>query len=223
MTPGKPAFCALGGAALQLYPEGAALVASEATLIVADLHLEKASAFAAQGQMLPPYETLETLQRLDRLVRALTPKRLVMLGDSFHSPVHAIDATSPSRRLIDGLGQMVDLVWVSGNHDPHLPVAVPGIFVAEWRIGPLVLRHEPADDGRNEVVGHLHPASRLATRGGSQKKKCFVLSPRRLLMPAFGTLTGGVEVTRPDIARWFREPGCHAFLLGRGALHQIPL
>lgn len=216
------AACRLGDVELALHPAGVALVPAEGLMIVADLHLEKATAFAARGQMLPPYETIETLRRLDRLVEDLAPERVILLGDSFHSRHHAIDAGSPARRLIDSLGRLSDLVWIAGNHDPEVPLEVPGRMAAEWRVGALVLRHAPEADGRREIVGHLHPTGRLMTRAGAQRRKCFVLSAGRLLMPAFGALTGGVDVSDPLISRWFTEGDARAFLLCRETLQEVP-
>ena len=139
------AACRLGDVELALHPAGVALVPAEGLMIVADLHLEKGTAFAARGQMLPPYETVETLRRLDRLVEEIAPERVILLGDSFHSRHHAIAADSPARGLIDRLGQRSELIWIAGNHDPEVPLEVPGRMAAEWRVGALVLRHAHAD------------------------------------------------------------------------------
>lgn len=221
-VPAPPALaaCALAGVELALHPEGVALAGD--TMIVADLHLEKGTAFAVRGQMLPPYDTLETLRRLSRLVGELAPARVVLLGDSFHSRHHALGETAPARLLIETLARRADLVWVAGNHDPELPLPLPGRQVPAWRIGPLLLRHMPEADGEREIVGHLHPAGRLATRAGQQRRKCFVLSGQRLLMPAFGALTGGIDVSDALIARWFPEAAARAFLLCRDRLQEVP-
>lgn len=214
--------CRLGDVELALHPAGVALVPAEGLMIVADLHLEKGTAFAARGQMLPPYETVETLRRLDRLVEEIAPDRVILLGDSFHSRHHAIGDGSPARRLIDSLGQRSELIWIAGNHDPEVPLEVPGRMAAEWRVGALVLRHAPEADGQREIVGHLHPTGRLMTCAGVQRRKCFVLSAGRLLMPAFGALTGGVDLSDPLISRWFAEGDARAFLMCRESLQEVP-
>jgi DNA ligase-associated metallophosphoesterase len=222
-TSGPPLVaCRLGDVELALHPAGVALVPAERLMIVADLHLEKATAFAVRGQMLPPYETVETLRRLTRLVEEYAPERVILLGDSFHSRHHAIEAGSPARHLIDSLGQRSDLVWIAGNHDPEVPLEVPGRMAAEWQVSSLTLRHAPEADGRREIVGHLHPTGRLMTRAGVQRRKCFVLSAGRLLMPAFGALTGGIDVSDPLISRWFAEGDARAFLMCRETLQEVP-
>lgn len=223
MTRALPlAACRLGDVELALHPAGVALVPAEGLMIVADLHLEKGTAFAARGQMLPPYETIETLRRLARLVEDLAPERVILLGDSFHSRHHAIEAGSPARHLIDDLGRRSDLIWIAGNHDPAMPLEVPGRMAAEWQVGSLTLRHQPEADGRREIVGHLHPTGRLKTRGGVQRRKCFVLSAGRLLMPAFGALTGGIDISDPLISGWFADGDARAFLMCRESVQEVP-
>jgi uncharacterized protein len=215
--------CTLAGVELLLHPAGVAFHMATRTLLVADLHLEKGTAYAARGQMLPPYETLETLRRLMRVVREFSPQRLVLLGDSFHSRHHALKENGEALRLISSFAKDAELVWIAGNHDPDLPLDLPGRCAPEITLEGITLRHAPAANGLPEIIGHLHPVASLATRAGRQRRKCFVLSSQRLLMPAFGALTGGVEVTDPMIARWFEEPEIRAFLLCRNQLQTVPV
>ncbi|WP_150288361.1 ligase-associated DNA damage response endonuclease PdeM [Rhabdaerophilum calidifontis] len=213
----------LGGLDLILHPEGAALVPAEETLIVADLHLEKAASFAARGRLLPPHDSVATLGALSALAGALAPRRIVLLGDSFHSRLHTFGAASPGPALIAGLAARAELVWIAGNHDPVPPLPLPGRALPELRIGDVVLRHLPCRDGRPEIVGHLHPAARLRTRAGALRRRCFLLSPARLVLPAFGALTGALDADDPAIADWFPDRAGHAFLLGRAGLSRVPL
>lgn len=210
------------GEALDLHPEGVAFFPERSFMIVADLHLEKSASFAVRGQMLPPYETLETLRRLARLVTVLRPDRLVLLGDSFHSAVETIGEGGPARAMIDRLAETAEIIWIAGNHDPLPPLRLPGRWVEETVLGGCVLRHAPVEDGRNEIVGHLHPAARLTTRAGGQRRRCFVLSGRRLLMPAFGTLTGMVDLSEPVIRRLVPTSGTRVFLMCRQRLAEVP-
>lgn len=215
--------CMLAGVELLLHPSGVAFHGATGTLVVADLHLEKGTAYAARGQMLPPYETLETLRRLTRVAEEFNAKRLVLLGDSFHSHHHALAENGEALELIEGLSRHAELIWIAGNHDPELPLDLPGRCATEITLAGVVLRHAPEADGSPEIVGHLHPVASLATRAGRQRRKCFVLSDERLLMPAFGALTGGIEVTAPMIARWFEKPEARVFLLCRDRLQTVPV
>jgi uncharacterized protein len=215
--------CTLAGLPLWLHPAGVAFHAPSATLIVADLHLEKGTAFAALGQMLPPYETLETLRRLHRVAMALAPARLVLLGDSFHARQHALAPEGEALGLVADLARQMELIWIAGNHDPAPPLALPGRSADAIMLEGVILRHAPVEDGASEIVGHLHPAATLATRAGRQRRKGFMLSHRRLLMPAFGTLTGGIDMRDPRIACWFPEPGARAFLLCRDRIEALPV
>jgi uncharacterized protein len=213
----------LGALEVRLHGAGAAFIPSQNMLIVADLHLEKATAYAARGQMLPPHDTLETLARLGRLVEEIRPERLVLLGDSFHSPVEAIGHEGTAHQALTALGMKTELLWIAGNHDPVPPLPLPGRHISDLKLGNLILRHAPDKDSTLEMVGHLHPVGCLTTRAGRQRRKCFLVSQTRLLLPAFGALTGGLSVTAPEIARWFPEPDCRAFLLCGGRLVEVPV
>jgi len=207
----------LAGEAFLLDPAGVALHPESGSLVVADLHLEKASHFAAYGQMLPPYETRDTLRRLTTLVKAHAPRRIICLGDSFH---HKNSRLAPDAApLIAELAAGRQLIWIPGNHDPAPPPGVPGEAVEGFALGKVQLRHEPVEGGVHEMVGHLHPALRL--RGG--RRKCFLLSEQRLVLPAFGSLTGSLDAEDPAIARWFSGVKAQAFLLGAGRLYPVPL
>lgn len=194
-----PAWLTVNGAVLMADRSGAALEVETGTLLIADLHLEKGSAYAARGQMLPPYDTRATLIRIEQAVARLKPRRVVALGDSFHDlgadgRIHADDA----RRLTGLVSAVEDWLWIEGNHDPDPPARFGGRFAAEARLGPLILRHEPAPgpaDG--EVAGHLHPCARVSVRGRGLRKRCFATDGRRLVLPAFGAYAGGLNVCDP--------------------------
>ncbi len=126
-------------------------------LVVADLHLEKSAAFARFGQMLPPYDSLATLTRLEATVKRLRPERLVLLGIAFHRADLVPQMGSPAGMILARLASQVRFTWITGNHDPHHPEELPGESVAHLDLAGVRLRHEPEADGRPEIVGHLHP------------------------------------------------------------------
>lgn len=201
----------MAGEACVLRCSGAMLVAAHDLLIVADLHLEKGSAFAVRGQMLPPYDTAATLIRLENEIAALNPARVVLLGDSFHDRA-AVARLSPDDR--DRLERMAfgrDWIWLEGNHDKAALEAdalhLPGRVIGEMTVGALRLTHEPAPgDQPGEVAGHLHPAARVAAYGRGVRRPCFATDGRRILLPAFGAFTGGLNVRDPAIANLFATP-----------------
>jgi len=211
----------IAGQRLMLDPSGVLAWPAEKLLVVADLHLEKGSAFAAAGRFLPPYDTRETLDRLSRAVRLWNPQRLVLLGDSFHdrrgeARLSQADASALTR-LLTGR----EAIWVLGNHDPVPPATLPGVGVAEYRLGPLVFRHIAQPGAVAEISGHFHPKATMPVRGMSVTRPCFLSDGRRLLVPAFGAFTGGLEIRDPGIAALFPRGG-RAFLLGEARLHSFP-
>jgi uncharacterized protein len=116
----------VAGEAVTLRPSGALWLEAASTLIVADVHFEKGSAYAARGQMLPPFDTRETLRRLTIEARATVAARIVFLGDAFHDGEAESRLSDGDRDGIEALAREVQLVWIVGNHDAEGPKALPG-------------------------------------------------------------------------------------------------
>ncbi|MGE4218751.1 MAG: ligase-associated DNA damage response endonuclease PdeM [Alphaproteobacteria bacterium] len=212
----------LAGATLLTDPTGALVWPDAGTLIVADLHLEKGSAYARHGTLLPPYDTRQTLGRLAEALERHRPRRVIALGDSFHDDRAAarLDATDQA-----GLTAMVaahDWFWVAGNHDPAPPEGVGGTCVERLAIGALSFVHQAAEGGASgEISGHFHPKAMVSQRGRRVGGRCFVGDATRLILPAFGAYTGGLDVLDPAIDRLF-PLGFVARILGRGRVHAVP-
>ncbi|MCX5513360.1 phosphoesterase [Kaistia algarum] len=211
----------VAGTPLVPLAEGALWWSAESTLIVADLHLEKGSAFAARGQMLPPYDTIATLARLEALVSRLSPERVIALGDSFHDGRAVGRMNEGDRDRLAELTSAAEWIWIAGNHDPDPPKHVGGWATSELSIGPLTFRHEPRPGAiLGEIAGHLHPAARIVGRGRSIRRRCFATDARRLVMPAFGALAGGLNVLDEAFRPLFDGRAFHAFMIGE-AVHAV--
>lgn len=205
----------LNGQPVALTAEGALHLPAFATLVVADLHLEKGSAYAARGQFLPPYDTAATLARLARVIARLAPLRVIALGDSFHDDGGPARLTEADRARLAALVDGREWIWIAGNHDPTPPIGIGGDAAAEWRLGPLTFRHEPQPGhAAGEVAGHLHPCARVVGSGRAVRRRCFAADRERLVMPAFGALTGGLDVLDGAFRNLFPAGGFHAFMLG---------
>jgi uncharacterized protein len=196
---------AVAGARVLLRPSGGAWLEGSGALVAADLHLEKGSAYAAQGQMLPPYDTRETLRRLALEVATLQPRLIVLLGDAFHDCAAEDRLCREDVEALISLARGRTLVWVLGNHDPRPPQALPGESAEELKLAGLVLRHEPQPKpAPGEAAGHLHPCARVTANGRSVRRRCFVSDGERLLLPAFGAYAGGLSVRDPAIRQLFK-------------------
>jgi uncharacterized protein len=214
---------AVAGTTLVADPAGALYWPDERLLAVADLHLEKGSAFAARGVLLPPYDTTATLARLARLIEHYSPALVVALGDSFHDGGGPARMPEVSRTALAVLQRGRDWLWLAGNHDPDPPHGVGGRVAAELAIGPLTFRHEPsphAADG--EIAGHLHPSARVAQRCRGVARRCFAADSKRMVMPAFGAYTGGLNIRDRAFVALFGALSFTAHLLGAGRLYAIP-
>jgi DNA ligase-associated metallophosphoesterase len=201
-----------------LDPSGALVWPAQRLLAVADLHFEKGSAAALGGSLLPPFDTAATLDRLAVLLRRHAPRIVVALGDSFHDRHAAARLQRQDHVRLTAMAASVDFVWVLGNHDPAPPEGLPGIAVTEWPCGRLRFRHAAAAAAEpGEISGHFHPKAEVAVRGALVSRPCFIADRRRLILPAIGAYTGGLDVRDPAIARLFPHGG-RVFLLGRERL-----
>ena len=211
----------VAGAAVVLRPSGALWLEAAGVLVVADLHLEKGSAFATRGQMLPPYDTRETLGRLEAEAAALAPRAIVLLGDTFHDGRAESRLAGEDTIRLCALATGRELIWVVGNHDEDGPAALPGRTVAGLEAQGLSLIHEPSGAPvRGEVAGHLHPCARIRGRSASVRRRCFVTDGERLILPAFGAYAGGLNILDRAFAPLLARAPL-AVALGAGKAHAI--
>jgi DNA ligase-associated metallophosphoesterase len=204
-------------------PEGALHWPAEAALLVADLHLEKASWFARLGQFLPPYDSLATLQALEQEIDRTGVRRLYCLGDSFHDRLGCERLPSSARDLLGSMTARLDWVWIVGNHDVGFIDHCGGRIEEECEVGGVILRHEAEEqDSRPEISGHFHPKLRLSLRGRSVSRRCFVASASKLILPAYGAFTGGLDAGHPEIMKKV-GPGASALVPSTDRLLRFPI
>ena len=188
-------------------PAGALFWPEREALIVADLHFEKGSSFAQRGVMLPPYDTRTTLRRLNVLCRDLKPAMVISLGDAFHDRGSETRMDDDDAALLDGMIAAHDWLWILGNHDPAPPARFGGAVEKSLRMGGLFLTHEPevpCEPG--ELAGHLHPCAKVKTANKTLRRRCFVTDGRRMVLPAFGAYTGGLNILDEAFAPLFKNP-----------------
>jgi len=222
---GAPTFW-LEGEPLTPDPLGGLYWPRAETLIVSDLHFEKGSSYAGRGVFLPPYDTRATLLRVAALMRRYGPKRVVSLGDAFHDADAEARMDARDGGMLEKLVDSAEWIWILGNHDPAPPARFAARAETEWRAGPFVLRHEPsAAPAPGEIAGHLHPCARVATEGRILRRRCFAVGADRLVMPALGAYTGGLNVLDKAFAALGKVT---AWVLGQqgvyavGAAHLAP-
>jgi hypothetical protein len=192
-------FC---GHELMALPQSALYWPARQALLVADLHLEKASWFARLGQMLPPYDSVATLSDLTARAVSTGAREIWCLGDSFHDREGCDRLPARAREMLTALTAATRWTWITGNHDPGFADHCGGDIVEEAEVDGLLLRHEadPAET-RPELSGHFHPKLRITHRGQRLSRRCFVATERKLILPAFGALTGGLDAAHPEIVR----------------------
>jgi DNA ligase-associated metallophosphoesterase len=212
----------VAGVAILADPAGALYWPEERVLVVADLHLEKGSSYAARGVLLPPYDTTATLARLALVINRYAPRAVIALGDSFHDgggPARVLDEDRASLRLLQ---RGRDWIWIAGNHDPEPAAGVGGSSAAALAIGALSFCHQSqADAAAGEIAGHLHPVARVSGRGRTVSRRCFATNADRMVMPAFGAYAGGLNVRHRAFADVFGTLSFTAHMLGEGRLYAI--
>ena len=213
---------AVAGIGLLADITGALYWPEEQLLVVSDLHLEKGSAFAARGILLPPYDTASTLEWLAAVLARYWVRTFVALGDNFH------DADGPARLSARDRAALLDLqrgrdwIWIAGNHDPDPRDGVGGVFARSLALGPLLFRHQPKPQaGDGEIAGHLHPSARVRQRGRMLTRRCFASDGKRLVMPAFGAYTGGLNIRDTAFVTLFGALAFTAHLIGQKRLYAV--
>ena len=199
---------------------GALYWPEQGLLAVADLHLEKGSSFARRGQLLPPYDTAETLARLARLIAHYAPRLVIALGDNFHDGGGPARLAPQDRASLTALQRGREWIWIAGNHDPDPADGIGGTFAATFSVGTLTFVHKPSRDApEGEIAGHLHPVARVAQRGRAISRRCFATDGKALVMPAFGAYTGGLNIRDRAFAAVFGARKFTAHMLGDGRLY----
>jgi DNA ligase-associated metallophosphoesterase len=201
-------------------PSGALFWHSQRTLLVADLHFEKMASFARRGQMLPPYDTGMTLARLEADLRRTGAERLISLGDSFHRADASSLLGNADRMRIDMLTDLVECIWLSGNHDPA-PHSIGGTCLPELELAGLRLAHEPKRGAPGLVAGHLHPAAHLYIEGRTTRRPCFVHDNRLLILPAYGSSTGSLNILSPAFIGLLHWPSVEVTMLGKDRTYPV--
>lgn len=218
---GGLARLALGGVEFVADVSGALFHEAERVLIVADLHLEKGSAYAARRVLLPPYDTAATLARLAAVAMRLAPRAIVALGDSFHDVRAGERMGADDRRALGELQRGRDFIWVAGNHDPEVPAFAGGERRETMQFAGVTLRHEPTAGGVGEIAGHLHPVARVVSKSGGARRRCFVSDGSRCVMPAFGAYAGGLNIRDRAFAPLFGDRPIIAHVLGRNGVYGV--
>lgn len=213
----------LAGERIGLLPGGAVFLPTTQTLVVADLHLGKGTSARSRGLLLPPGDTISTLEKVLRLVEACSPQVLVALGDSFHDCQAGERLLDEERTLLEAMTRKAATLWITGNHDANPISGIGGEWLEEYRSGNLILRHIPSvtiPSGKAELAGHLHPKIKIRIRGHTMSRACFMAGEERLILPALGSYTGGLDISDPAFSGLFPQ-GHAAYVWGTDQINRV--
>ena len=211
-----------GGHEMMLHAQGVLYWPAQKTLIASDLHFEKSTFLARHGSFVPPYDTLDTLERLEALIAYYQPARVILLGDSFHDR-HAWERLDSDlrARMLALASRARECVWLEGNHDVALNAHPLGALTATVHIDGIHFAHDDALPQRPLIIGHFHPKAHVALGTRSASGKCFIHSETLLVMPSFGSYTGGLNVQHEVMRAVFRDQVTKVHLLYRGQIYQV--
>lgn len=180
-------------------PSGGLSWPTRRILCVSDLHLGKSDRIARRGgTLLPPYETRDTLARLEADIAVTAPQTVICLGDSFDDRMAAESLDDDEVMWINRLQAGRRWIWIEGNHDPG-PMGLAGTHLAELHEGALHFRHIAQPEASGEISGHFHPKAEVSVRGRLVRRRCFLFDTSRIILPAYGTYTGGLPWTAPEL------------------------
>lgn len=201
---------------------GALYWPAEDALVIADLHLEKGSSYARKGVMLPPYDTRETLSRLAAALDRYDASTVIALGDSLHDTGGGERLSAEDRETLRLIQEDREWIWITGNHDPVIGAGLGGHVREDLVVEGLTFCHVPRH-GRvtHEISGHMHPAAKLSLHGHTFRRPCFVSNGLRLVMPAFGTFTGGLNILDTAFEPLFGNEGLAVWMLGQEGLYPV--
>lgn len=210
--------------ALTLDQSGAVFIEDAKLLVVSDMHLEKGTSWGRRSIFLPPYDTAVTLALLANVIDRYQPETLVFLGDSFHDVGGPYRLLEEDRRVLDRLTVRQDTRWITGNHDPELAEGLSGISCEELAVGGLLFRHVPQTARGNvfEISGHLHPVASVSGRGRSVRRRCFAADHGRMILPAFGAYTGGLNIRDGAFKGLFDQKTFNAHVIGDKQIYSFP-
>jgi DNA ligase-associated metallophosphoesterase len=222
MIPASSCETEINGQRIVLDPAGAMVLPDYGLLCVSDLHLEKGAAFARRGQLLPPWDTLATLRILERVIARHNPRIVVSLGDNFHDRTGSAHMPIEFRLMVNEMARGREWIWINGNHDPDGVTDLSGISADTLNYAGLHFRHEPLKQPQpGEIAGHLHPAATLLRRARAVRRPCFATDGKRLIMPSFGVLTGGLDIDNRAFAGLFEKSRLTAHMLSQGRIHSF--
>ncbi len=213
----------LGGVDFIPDVSGVLFAPSLSLLIVADLHFEKGSSLARRGRgLLPPYDTIETITRLEKVIKRLNPERVISLGDTWHEPQALARMTIDDVSRLQSLQSDRNWIFISGNHDSHLPTGSAFEVANDVTFTGIDFRHEPSSTGlAPEISGHFHPVVRVKTQGRALRRRCFIANHQRCILPAFGAYTGGLNILDPAFAPFINPSDATIYALGSDRVYRV--
>ena len=195
------------------------------TLVFSDLHLEKGSYLISQGNPLPMIDTLDTILKIQKCIDVYKPETVIALGDSLHD-VHALERMHPDdKAFIMKICQSVQhWHWIMGNHDKNpekQDLFTQFNFSSKIVTEQFQYVHDVENTDLPQIIGHFHPKASINIGPQTIRGKCFLITEKLIVMPAFGTFTGGLDIHSEAIEKLLNGQTYQCYLLKRSKVWQI--
>jgi len=188
--------------------------------IISDLHLEKGSSFASGGQLVPPYDSLETLNKLLESLEKNQVKELILLGDTFHDDQAIERMSSDVIALLKSIIDKYKVIFIRGNHDNKLRMD-DMIFYEQYKLDGIHFIHEASKKNFYQITGHFHPVASLKVNSKKIITKCLIHSDNLMILPSYGHYTGGLNITKSPLKE-FININSIIYLLSKKSVYKLP-
>ena len=192
------------------------------TIILSDLHLGKSMFWARHGKFLPPYDNLETLSKLKKVLRKFQISKIIFLGDVFHDDSGYESLEPETIQILNEILCNYEIIFIAGNHD--LNISIPKIKILKnYTKDSIIFSHYPStnvSEKKAQIFGHFHPKISVKISGRVISKKCFVIDKKKILLPSFGNYTGGLDINKNMLLNIFKKD-CTYFMLGQKRILEI--
>jgi len=189
--------------------------------IVSDLHLEKGSSYAATGQLIPPFDSEETLNKLINSLKKNNVNKIILLGDTFHDEDALKRIDSNSKGLLQYIIDNYDVVFILGNHEKKMKLEKI-TFYYDYVIDDIHFIHEAKQNSQHQISGHFHPVATVKVGRKKITEKCLLQSNNYLILPSFGTYTGGLNINS-NVIKPYLYNDSNIFLLGKKSVFRFTL
>ncbi len=183
------------------------------------MHLEKGSSYAETGQLIPPFDSEATLNKLIYSMKINKINKIILLGDTFHDEGALERMDLKSQGLLRYILDNYNVIFILGNHENKMKLEKI-TFYHDYVIDNIHFTHEAKLNNQYQVSGHFHPVASVKVGSKKITEKCLIHSKNHLILPSFGTFTGGLNINS-NIMKPYLSNYYDIFMLGKKSVYKF--